>query len=76
MNEPGPLSQIIKLISFKVKFVCLNAFSIIGIKFSECVLPVSESKVQSGFVSSKIETPHILLAVSILKIFIINFIPF
>ena len=44
-------------------------YRIIGIKFSECVVPKLESKLQIELESSKIETPQILLAVSILKIF-------
>ena len=44
VKEPGPISQVINSISFKLKLVWLKAFSIIGIKFSECVRPVLVSR--------------------------------
>ena len=72
VKEPGPISQVINSISFKLKLVWLKAFLIIGIKFSECVRPVLVSRLIIDFLSSKIETPHTSLAVSILNIFKIN----
>ena len=71
VKEPGPMSQINKFISFKLKLDFFNANSIIGIKFSECVLFVLVSKLQINLVLFKIDTPQILLEVSMLKIFIL-----
>ena len=69
VKEPGPISQINKSISFKVKLVSSNISLIIGIKDSECVKPLLSSIFLSNLLSSKIATAQILLEVSMHKVF-------
>ena len=73
VNEPGPISEISKSISERVRLVSSNICFIRGIRASECVKPLSKFISLIILVSSKIATPQILLEVVILKIF--NLIP-
>ena len=72
VNEPGPFEQANKSISDMLKGILLNASSIIGISFSECVNVFFNDLLYITFLFSKIETLQILLEVSILNIFIFS----